>query len=276
MQVLEFEMNEEEGFDEWLEERGLLSTLGRLRDDLLQGDYRALYLAWLKAMSLESGYYDEDENDSENFISDPEPPVPVGLKQLTPSLQALVDFFEIDPFLVFAAAELSPSLSPAQPADFSPLISRLTRPECDEFLLKIVNGEPGAVAALRKRLFSFEKPQTVPQTKPRTFGELLKIAENLRNAATKRQAEEKRKKHIAEMQELAKRESQTWQEVEQTLASGYTASNYDRATNLLDKLQQLADFQGTQTNFTVRLGKLVEKYKARTALIGRWKRKGWI
>ena len=187
-----------------------------------------------------------------------------------------MDFFEIDPFLVFAVAELSPSLSPAQPADFFPLISRLTRPECDEFLLKIVNGEPGAVAALRKRLLSFEKPQTGPQTKPRTFGELLKIAENLRNAAAKRQAEEKRKKHIAEMQELAKRESQTWQEVEQTLASGYTASNYDRATNLLDKLQQLADFQGTQNNFDVRVKLLVEKYKTRTTLIGRWKGKGWV
>ncbi len=276
VQVLEFEMDEEEGFDEWMEERGLLSTLGRLRDDLLQGDYRALYLAWLKTMSLESGDYDEDEDDPENFFSDSEPPVPAGLKRLTPSLQALVDFFEIDPFLVSAAAELSPSLSPAQLADFSPLISRLTRPECDEFLLKIVNGEPGIVAALRKRLLSAEKPQTVPQTKPRTFRELLKIAENLRKAAAKRHTEEKRKKHIAEMQELAKREAQTWLEVEQTLASGYTASNYEHATNLLGNLQQLADFQGTQTNFNVRLGILAEKYKARTALIGRWKKKGWV
>ncbi len=96
VQVLEFEMNEEEGFDEWMDERGLLSTLGRLRDDLLQGDYRALYLSWLKAMSLESDYYDEDEDDPENFFSDLEPPVPAGLKQLTSSLQALVDFFEIN------------------------------------------------------------------------------------------------------------------------------------------------------------------------------------
>jgi len=275
-QVLEFEMDEEEGFDEWVEERGLLSTLGRLRDDLLQGDYRALYLAWLKAMSLESGYFDENEDDPDNFFTDPEPHVPAGLKQLTPPLQTLVDFFEIDPFLVSAAAELSPNLSPAQRADFSPLISRLTRPECDELLLKIVNGEPGAVAALRKKLLSFEKAQTIPQTSPRTFGELLKTAEKLRNAESKRQAEEKRKKHIAEMQELAKRETQTWQEVEKTLESGYTASNYDHATNLLDKLQQLADFQETQANFNARLGELMEKYKARTALMGRWKRKGWV
>jgi hypothetical protein len=273
--VLEFDMNEEEGFDEWIEERGLLSTLGRLRDDILQGDYRALYLVWLKAMSLESGYYDEDEDDPENLFNDSEPSLPAGLKQLTPPLKAFMDFFEIDPFLVSAAAELSPSLSPVQQADFAPLISRLTRQECDEFLLKTVNSEPGAVAALRKKLLSFEKPQTTPQTNPRTFGELLKIAEKLRKSEAKRQAEEKRKKHIAEMQELAKREAQTWQDVEKALESGYTASNYEHATNLLDKLQQLADFQGTQNNFDAGVKLLVEKYKARTALMGRWKRKGW-
>lgn len=269
VQVLEFEMDEEEGFDEWIEERGLLSTLRRLRDDILQGDYRALYLAWLKAMSLEENYHDQDDDDSENFYNDPEPPLPAGLKQLTPALKTFMDFFEIDPFLVL-------SLSPAQPADFARLISHLTRQECDEFLLKIANNAPGAVATLRKKLLSFEKPQTTLQTNPRTFGELQKTAEKLLKAESKRQAEEKRKKHIAEMQELAKRETQTWQDVERTLESGYTARNYDDATALLEKLQQLANYQGTQTNFNVRVRVLVEKYKARTALIGRWKKKGWV
>ena len=276
VQVLEFDMDEEEGFDEWIDERGLLSTLARLRDDILQGDYRTLYLAWLKAMTLESGGYDEDEADSDNFFNDPEPALPAGLKQLTPPLNAFMDFFEIDPFLVAAAAELSPSLSPGKQADFAPLISRLTRQECDEFLLKIINAEPGAVAVLRKKLSSFEKPKPSIQSNPRTFGELLEAAEKLQQVESKRQAEERRKKHIAEMQELAKREAQTWQDVENTLESGYTASNYDYATTLLDKLQQLAEFQGTQTSFNVRLQALVEKYKGRSALIGRWKKKGWV
>lgn len=89
VQVLEFEMDEEGGYDEWIEERGLLSTLARLRDDIIQGDYRALYLAWLNAMSQESGGYDEDEDDPENFFNDPEPSLPAGLKQLTPPLKAL-------------------------------------------------------------------------------------------------------------------------------------------------------------------------------------------
>ncbi len=276
VQILEIELNEEDGFDEWVDERGLLSTLSRLRDDIVQGDYRALYLAWLKAMSLESDDYDEDEDDPDNFFNDPEPPLPARLKQLTPPLKAFVDFFEMDPFLISAASERSPDLTPLQKADFAPLISRLTRQECDEFLLKIVHAEPGAVTALRKRIFSFEKSLPRVETIPRTFGELLETAEKLRQAESRRDAAENRKKHIAEMQELAKREAQTWQEIEDLLEGRHTASNYEYATTLLSNLQQLSEFLGTQANFMIRVRELGERYKKRTALIERLKRKGWI
>ncbi len=147
---------------------------------------------------------------------------------------------------------------------------------CDEFLLKIVSAEPGAVTALRKKLLSFDKPVPKVKTHPRTFGELLKTAKKLRRAEARRQAEEKRKKHIAEMQALAKREAQAWQEVENLLQNGYTARNHDDATALLSKLQQLSEFQGTQVNFMFREWDLSERYKKRTALIEWWKKKGWI
>lgn len=80
VQVLKFEVNREEDFSEEIDERGLLSVLGRLRDDLLHGDYRVLYLAWLKARELDSGYYQEDEDDPENYLNDSEPFLPAGLK----------------------------------------------------------------------------------------------------------------------------------------------------------------------------------------------------
>jgi len=187
-----------------------------------------------------------------------------------------MEFFEIDPFLVAAAAELSPSLPSTQQTDFAPLISRLTRQECDEFLLKIVNTEPGSVAELRNKLSSFEKPKPNIQSNPRTFGDLFRAAEKLRQDELNRQAEERRKEHVAEMQELAKREAKSWQDVENLIQSGYAASNYDEATALLVKLQQLAEFQGTQSNFDIQLRALEEEYKGRSALIGRWKKKGWI
>jgi hypothetical protein len=275
-QILEIEINEEEGFEEWIDERGLLSTLGRLRDDIMQGDYRALYLAWLKAMRLEATYDDEDEDYLDSPLNEREPPLPAGLKQLTPPLKRFASFFEIDPLLIAAASEQSPDLVPLPEVNFAPLIARLTRQECDEFLLKIVNTEAGAVAALRKKLHSFEKSVLDVAIHPRTFGEILETAKKLRQVESRRQAEAKRKKHIAEMQELAKREAQTWQEIEKLVQMGSTARNYDDAIALLSKLQQLSEFQGTQTNFTTRVRKLGERYKKRTALIERLKRKGWI
>jgi hypothetical protein len=78
------------------------------------------------------------------------------------------------------------------------------------------------------------------------------------------------------MQELAKHEAKSWRDVENLIQSGYAASNYDEATAPLVKLQQLAEFQGTQSNFDIRLRALVEEYKGRSALIGRWKKKDWI
>jgi hypothetical protein len=177
---------------------------------------------------------------------------------------------------VSAAAKRSPSLSPSNQPDFAPWIARLTRQECDEFLLKIVNAEPGAVATLRKKLLSFEQSKPDVRTEPRTFGELLDAGEKIRQAETRRQAEERRRKHIAEMQDLEKQESQTWQDVERLIQSGYTAQNYDSATALLSKLHQLAGFQGTQTNFDIQLGGLAEKFKSRSALMRRWKKMGWL
>ena len=45
------DLSEEEGGG-WIEGEGSLSGLIPLRNDILQGDYRSVYLAWLKVMSV--------------------------------------------------------------------------------------------------------------------------------------------------------------------------------------------------------------------------------
>jgi hypothetical protein len=95
-------------------------------------------------MNLESGGYEEDEYDPGNFFSDPEHPLPAGLKHLTPPLKAFIDFFEAAPFLVSAVGELGLSLPSAQQVDSLTLISLLTR--------QVTNGEPGAKNEFRYRL----------------------------------------------------------------------------------------------------------------------------
>jgi hypothetical protein len=130
-----------------VDECGLLSTLARLRDDMVQDDYRARNLGWLKAMSSTSGIYQEDKDDPDSFLNDLEASLPAGRKQLTPPLNRFADFSEIDPFLIAAASERSPDLNPLQQSDLAPLISRLTRQDCDEFLLKIITAAQGAIKA---------------------------------------------------------------------------------------------------------------------------------
>lgn len=278
-QVLDLDFNPEDGGG-WMEAEAGLSHFIRLRADILEGDYRLLYLAWLKAMTF-YGVPDDDEyedDDPDSTAYDREPSVPPGLKKLSPALQSFVHVFEIDPFLVQAAAEASPDPKKALAVDFGNLVSRLPRAECDDFLTRLAEGDPGVGLALRKRLAAFLPQPECPQAaQPRTIQKLLQRAEQLEKAEKKRQAEAARQKHIAKMKALAVREEQTWKKIEDLLDNGRKiASVYDEATGLLEKLKQLSEFQDTRDIFQQRLRRLAEKYAARSALMGRWHTRGWI
>lgn len=278
-QVLDLDFGPEEG-EGWMEAEASLSYFIRLRADLLEGDFRLLYLAWLKAMTMYGDpYADEEYEDDESDIAayDREPPVPLGLKKLSPSLQNFVQIFKIDPFLVKAAAESSPDLKDSLSVDYRELIGRLPRAECDDFLVHLAGGDPGVGLALRKRLIAFLPQKRLEQTGRRPIQQLLQRAEELENAEKKHRAEAARQKHIAEMKALAAHEAQVWNQVEDLLDTGRKiASVYDEATALLEKLKQLSEFQDTREVFQARLHQLAQKYALRPSLIDRWKKRGWV
>ncbi len=85
-----------------------------LRAEILRGDLRVAYLAWLLAVQS----YDVGDEDQE-------PPVPPGLTDLTGAQQAMVDFLRIDTDLLSAAGEQSAAV-PDERAALS-LASSLTR-----------------------------------------------------------------------------------------------------------------------------------------------------
>jgi hypothetical protein len=279
-QVLDLDFSPEDGGDWMEEEEATLSHFIRLRADLLEGDYRLLYLAWLKAMTMYGDQYADEEyedDDSDSPAYDREPPVPPGLKKLSPPLQNFVQVFEINHFLVQAAAESSPDLKTPLTVDYRDLIGRLPRAESDDFLVRLAEGDPGVGLALGKRLGAF-LPQERPQpTERRTIQQLIRSAEELEKAEEKRQAEAARKKYVDEMKVLATREAQVWRQVEKLLDTGRKiASVYDEATALLEKLDQLAEFQHTRDVFRARLHHLAQKYASRPSLIDRWRKRGWV
>ncbi|MBL6980609.1 MAG: hypothetical protein ISR58_05395 [Anaerolineales bacterium] len=267
--VLDIELDEEEGVG-WVDANGVLSTFTRLRDDLIQGDFRLLYLAWLKAISLDI-YWDEDDEDE--FEERPEPQVPAGLNNLSPALNLFAHLFDIDEFLIESAAEISPELESQPEIDYGSLIINLSRVECDQYLAKIANGDSGTTLALRKHLLSFiHKPPESTQ-EWRSIKHLFERREQLQQAEKQRQVEAAQQAHIANMEALAKREPQMWSKIDLLLES-YTPKNYDEVTRMLVELKQLAEYQGTQEKFQSDLNALRERFKTRSSLMQRWNRQG--
>jgi hypothetical protein len=279
-QVLDLDFSPEYCGSGWMAAEADLAHFIRLRVDLLECDYRLLYLAWLKAMTFKGNLYDDEEyedNDPDHAEFDREPPVPPGLKILSPSLRNFVQVFEIDPYLVQAATEASPDLKKVMTVDYRELIGRLPRSGCDDFLVRLAESDPGVGLALRKRLGAFQ-PQERPQpARRRTIQQLLQYAEQLEKAEKERQAEAAHQMHIAEMKALVEHETQVWQQVETLLDTGHKiAAVYDEATGMLEKLKLLSEFKATRDIFHARLQKLAQKYISRPSLIDRWKKRGWV
>jgi hypothetical protein len=126
--------------DYWDEPGGQLAAMVQARSELAAGDLRLLYLAWL--LALQSGEMDDE---------DTEPPVPAGLGNLSASLQAIVDFFEIDEDLIAVAAASSPSIE--EPRGLAEWITALPLEEKDALLTRVVAGEGAQVQALLLRGF---------------------------------------------------------------------------------------------------------------------------
>jgi hypothetical protein len=275
-QVLDLDFGPEDGGG-WMEAEAGLSHFIRLRADLLEGDFRLPYLAWLKAMTMAGDPYESEDDDTDITADHRESPVPPGLKKLSPSLQDFVRVFEIDTFLVQAAAEASPDSKKARAIDYREVIERLPRAECDDFLARLAEGDPGVGLALRKRLGARLPQEHREPARRRTIQQLIQRGEELERAEKKRRAEAALQKHTAEMQALAAREMQVWSQIETLLDTGRkSASVYDKATTLLEKLKQLAEFQNTPDSFEARLHQLAQKYASRPSLIDRWRGRGWV
>jgi hypothetical protein len=265
--ILEIQINDEADYFEWIESEGILGQLTPLREQLLQGDTRMLYLAWLKAIS---------RDDPEIWEEEPEPPVPAGLKKLNASLQALAEFFEIDPHLISAAAAASKKAESTSRPDIESAIAKLSRAESDAHLRQIVGGEPGAFLALKKRLteLSGGKPPSQSQS-TRTVSGLFEEAKKFEREAKRMAREEAERKRVQRLEILAQEEDAHWIYAENLLAQK-RGSAYDQATKLLAELHELAEYKESGDKFGKRFKIICDRYGKSTALMDRFRRAGLV
>ena len=223
-------------FDDYLE------SLTKVREQLIGGDLRALYLLWL------CGAYDGNEDPAEMI----EPPVPHGLDKMPASSTKLLPFFGLDSLTLKAAAEGVPKLEPVSDEedpieDWSQSISEA---RARALLRRVLKEDPDSVKAellaeIRDSRSVADWPTTV---RGRSLDELLNAAENLREMANtlqkkKDQAKAAREAAKAEKVREARMEKmkaspETWlDKAERTAAAGGTV-NYKAAAEILFDLRE--------------------------------------
>jgi hypothetical protein len=201
--------------------------------------------------------------------------VPPGLNELSPALETFVQLFEVDQALLRVAAETSVGREPLPEAWIEQGLARLSRQECERYLLRLVQGELHLSVALLSRLRELVgRPTAESGMAPRrTVGCLLAETERRQEEERRRQAEAAERKRLQELDALAKREAEKWQEVED-LIEQRTGNAYDEAVQLLVRLRELAIHKGQEAAFEHRIDQIGEQYNRRSALLRRMRRVG--
>lgn len=271
--IIDFQLFESENYHRFGEEDGTewMSRLTPLRDELLRGDLRSLYLGWLSCINN----FDDDMSE----IS-----VPAGLGELTAAQEALVEFLEIDVDFINAAAITSPPLvSSSNNTDHQTWLDLMTAKESTHFLKLLLEGRSQeAERELKTAFFKWQREQdkasATPQSKLRTIGELTALAQIEEKSrlqreaiAAKRKAEEKQRKRQENLRIMFADAELHWASAD-AKAQRVGGSSYDEATRIISELAEAHKLAGKIDDFKNALTEFLEVHGKRKALIERLKK----
>jgi hypothetical protein len=258
--LLNINITEEEGLG-WIREEDWLTKLVPLRDALIRGDLRLLYLAWLIAVQV------APEEEDEDII---EPPVPPNLGNLSPALHCFVDLFGLDEDLICAAAENSPVVvEEAEPIEA--WIAALSEAERNDFLVRLARGESHIASQLVQRLRQANQTDRtlLPSEQPRrSLADLMTSALTQEKHRKTREQQISRQARVAQLEALAPKEAAMWLEVARLIELKQSMA-YDQAIEYLVDLRDLAEQNGTLSDFMARVRKIRDDYSNRTELMSR-------
>lgn len=259
---------------EWDDSSGWLAALAPLRADLLSGDLRVLYLAWL--IGVQWGTVPADKME----------PLP-GIGPMNGGLEAFVDFFRIDPDLVRAASESGAVFeTPELPAEtFRAALDTIPDEEKTSWLYRLIQGDLRVPAEIKSKVREVISSETSSaQTGLRTVSELRARAREIgrereaaeaerreaRRLESERRKEEERR---ARLDSLRLRGENAWRDIENEI-NRRDVSAYDRAVVLISDLGTLAQEDGAVDAFLSRLDSLRLRHKRKGRFIERLGRLG--
>jgi hypothetical protein len=262
--IVWWERNEEGGWG-WTEGDGLIDQLIGIREELMRGDHRALFLGWLAD-------FDPDEwrepEDAEVVM----PPIPAGLDHLSPALAALTKHFPVDPDALAVAAALSQASEPDR-IPIAAVLERLSVSEMRALLARVAEGGGSGVMTELNRL-TYPRMQIPVGQAMRCMDFAAKTIETwevrhkkeAKAAAAKRQREaDLRKQHLASTMQRA---DAIWTGLD-PLMDQKIASAYDQAASQLQELRDAYAQDGDIGGFQQKLTGFRLRYSNRPAMLRR-------
>lgn len=278
--ILDWDFSDDSGEYErfWSQDDGpgWMGRLLPLRDELLRGDPRPLYLGWLAR--AHRGEFDD---------SDIEPPLPAGLGSLTAAQQALAEFLLIDPDWLNAAAADSPAIAAQGPeeADFELWLQEQSETDLRARVRLLLAGRAQeAERCVRRAYLAWQQPRQATTASPerRRLAQILDqaMAARARRLEGERLAREAKAVHLqaeytALLNRLVQEAPQVWQEIDTTVERG-TGAAYEKAFKLLQTLAEAMQQAGQQADLRSGLVRLLERHGRRPAWIKRLEKAGLI
>jgi len=241
-----------------------------MRDELMEGDLRALYIVWLAGQIMIEGYDEEDEDEDEDWeIS--VPAVPPGFGTLTAAQQALAELLRVPQELLAATARHSKAAASSTGDDVAAWVKLLSPERQNEYLVRLARNEPGLSRLFVKELRELGQGKTraTPSTGEHvTYATLLAESKAIKAQLEREKREQEQAARLRHLQNIHDHQDDYWRQVDQAVTRS-TGSGYDEAVRLLIELREAAgQFKETQ-EFQERFRAWVRPHLRRPAFIKR-------
>jgi hypothetical protein len=273
--LLTWSVGESEDYDRFgcIEGNGWMTRLAPLREELLRGDYRSLYIGWLRAVTT-----------GEIAAHGLEPMALNGLGELTAAQQALAEFIEVDGDLLAAAGIGNPTAqsSVADEATTDSWLDALPKTEVRGYLRQLLNGQGANAERALKRRYSTWQAESRPQATGvrRSVEALWQHAEQAKELRLQKEAKAKRraeaasrKKREARLSMMANNLPREWKVAHDEANRGH-ASAYDSACRQLTDLRDAYVLFSTAAKFQQAFDQFIDAHRRRRALLERLAKAG--
>ncbi len=265
--ILDIHFGEMEAPDEWTDYE--LGSLIPIRDELMEGDLRALYIVWLAAQIMIEGY-DEGEDEEEDWeIS--VPPVPPALGKLTAAQQALAELLQMPQELLVAAARHSNAAAPSTEDDIVVWVKLLPTDRQNDYLVRLARNEPGLSRLLLKELRELgqDRSRAAPSAGEHvTYASLLVESKAIKTQLEREKLEQEQVARQRHLQNIRDHQNDYWRQVDSAVMRT-TGAGYDETVRLLIELREVANHFKETWEFQERFRAWVRPHLRRPAFVKR-------